>query len=73
MATDDGLAQEPEAVGMDVDEGELPHNLQLSLNVLQTLKTAQAQHGLRHSDYTRYRHVRPYLGAALTKLTDPSA
>ena len=29
----------------------------LSLNVLQVIKTAQAQHGLRHSDYTRYRHV----------------
>ncbi len=27
----------------------------LSLNLLQTIKIAQAQHGLRHNDYTRYR------------------
>lgn len=59
MATDNGLAQEPEAVGMDVDGEGSPPNLQLSLNVLQYLKTAQAQHGLRHSDYARYRHVQP--------------
>jgi nitrate reductase assembly molybdenum cofactor insertion protein NarJ len=64
MTMDNGLAQEPEAVGMDVDGEELPPKLQLSLNVLQTIKTAQAQHGLRHSDYTRYRHVRTSPGGS---------
>ncbi len=51
-------------MGMDVDGEELPPKLQLSLNVLQTIKTAQAQHGLRHSDYTRYRHVRTSPGGS---------
>lgn len=41
---------------MNVDEGDdaAPAPL-LSLSLLQVVKTAQAQHGLRHSDYTRYR------------------
>ena len=29
----------------------------LSLAVLQTIRTAQAQHGLRHNDHARYRHA----------------
>ena len=43
---------------MEADGEDLQSNPLLALNILQTLKTAQAQHGLRHNDYTRYRHVK---------------
>ncbi|KAF5743651.1 signal recognition particle subunit SRP68 [Tripterygium wilfordii] len=33
-------------------------NPKFSINVLQLLKFAQMQHGLRHGDYTRYRRYR---------------
>ena len=35
-------------------EGSLPA-AQISLNVLQTIRTAQTQNGLKHGDYGRYR------------------
>ena len=55
---DGASAQEPQTMEVDgaISE-EAPVLPLLSLNVLQIIKTAQAQHGLRHSDYTRYRHV----------------
>jgi hypothetical protein len=41
---------------MEVDGGEQgPPSEPLVLNVLQTVKSAQLQHGLRHEDYDRYR------------------
>lgn len=47
---------------MDVDE---QINPRFSINVLQLLKSAQMQHGLRHRDYTRYRR---YCTARLRRL-----
>lgn len=35
----------------------LDFNLILIFTVLQLLKSAQMQHGLRHGDYTRYRYI----------------
>lgn len=56
-------------ISMEVDGGTTPPTDQInpkySVNVLQLLKTAQAQHGLRHSDYTRYRR---YCSARLRRL-----
>ena len=40
---------------MVVDLGDIPASPPLSLSVTQTINTAQAQHGLRHSDFVRYR------------------
>ena len=40
---------------MAVDLGDNPASPPLSLPVTQMINTAQAQHGLRHSDYARYR------------------
>jgi len=42
-----------------------PVEQQFSLNVLQMIKGAQAQHGLRHGDYQRYRR---YCTARLVRL-----
>ena len=59
MDADDGsVSQEPEHVCIETDGEDLQASPVLTLNILQTLKTAQAQHGLRHNDYTRYRHVK---------------
>ncbi|KAJ3703277.1 hypothetical protein LUZ61_006982 [Rhynchospora tenuis] len=49
---------------MDVDE-EKQIGPKFQINVLQLLKSAQMQHGLRHSDYTRYRK---YCTARLRRL-----
>ncbi|CAL5220684.1 g2733 [Coccomyxa viridis] len=40
---------------MAVDLGDIPASPPLSLPVTQIINTAQAQHGLRHSDFARYR------------------
>ena len=45
------------AENMAVDQEDLPMAPPVSLAVTQTINTAQAQHGLRHSDYARYRQV----------------
>lgn len=47
---------------MEIDE---KINPKFSINVLQLLKSAQMQHGLRHRDYTRYRR---YCTARLRRL-----
>lgn len=54
---------------MEIDK-EIPpstdqSNKKYSVNVLQLLKIAQSQHGLRHGDYTRYRR---YCSARLRRL-----
>ncbi|MCL7039798.1 hypothetical protein MKW94_011340 [Papaver nudicaule] len=56
-----------EAVSMDIDDKKNDHqiNPKFSINVLQLLKSAQMQHGLRHGDYTRYRR---YCTARLRRL-----
>ena len=43
------------AEDMAVDQQDLPVAPPVNLAVTQTINTAQAQHGLRHSDYARYR------------------
>ena len=43
------------AENMTVDLEDVPPPPPVSLPVTQTINTAQAQHGLRHSDYGRYR------------------
>lgn len=53
------MAESENAQPMDVDAGEeeastLPQT-QLTLDVLGTIKSAQAQNGLKHGDYMRYR------------------
>lgn len=40
----------------------------LVVKVLQLLKSAQMQHGLRHGDYTRYRYCYSFLGLVLLDL-----
>lgn len=51
---------------MEVDDGKAAANSpKFSINVLQLLKSAQMQHGLRHRDYTRYRR---YCTARLRRL-----
>ncbi|OVA09671.1 hypothetical protein BVC80_9101g207 [Macleaya cordata] len=63
------MAKEGEAMAMEIDEKK-PQvsdqiNPKFSINVLQLLKSAQMQHGLRHGDYTRYRR---YCTARLRRL-----
>ncbi|CAN6443184.1 unnamed protein product [Victoria cruziana] len=63
------MAKGDEASAMDVDDGKpsVPDqtNPKFSVNVLQLVKSAQMQHGLRHGDYTRYRR---YCSARLRRL-----
>ena len=49
----EGQSQEPVA-GPSVDSSVLAA---LPFSLLSTIKTAQAEHGLRHSDYLRYRYL----------------
>ena len=41
----------------------------VTLPLMQVIKTAQAQHGLRHGDYTRYRYVRAYAACSMSQCT----
>ncbi|KAK1280378.1 hypothetical protein QJS04_geneDACA015065 [Acorus gramineus] len=64
------MSKAKEASAMDVDEKNPDShqhqiNPKFSINVLQMLKTAQMQHGLRQRDYTRYRR---YCTARLRRL-----
>ena len=47
-----GAIEEPSDEAAAEPKPELPL---LSVDILQTIRTAQAQHGLRHGDYGRYR------------------
>ncbi|KAL5982923.1 hypothetical protein ACLOJK_017002 [Asimina triloba] len=58
----DALAMEIDGGTSDTGES---NNPKFSINVLQLLKSAQMQHGLRHRDYTRYRR---YCNARLRRL-----
>lgn len=49
---------------MDIDDAAIK-STQFSVNVLQLIKAAQGQHGVRHHDYTRYRR---YCTARLRRL-----
>jgi hypothetical protein len=40
---------------MEVDNAPAALGSQISLNILQTIRTAQTQNGLKHGDYGRYR------------------
>ncbi|KAK7316861.1 hypothetical protein RJT34_00621 [Clitoria ternatea] len=60
------MGKQSKATTMEIDDPD--HNQILpkfSVNVLQLLKSAQMQHGLRHGDYTRYRR---YCTARLRRL-----
>ncbi|KAI3414598.1 uncharacterized protein J3R85_016120 [Psidium guajava] len=60
------MARENGASAMEVDDSQSDPNMQkFSINVLQLLKSAQMQHGLRHGDYARYRR---YCTARLRRL-----
>ncbi|XP_010249222.1 PREDICTED: signal recognition particle subunit SRP68 [Nelumbo nucifera] len=63
------MAKVSDASAMDIDEKKSQNSDQIhpkfSINVLQLLKSAQMQHGLRHGDYTRYRR---YCTARLRRL-----
>uniref|UniRef100_A0A1D1YCY8 Signal recognition particle subunit SRP68 n=1 Tax=Anthurium amnicola TaxID=1678845 RepID=A0A1D1YCY8_9ARAE len=63
------MGKAEEAAAMEVDEKKPDVQGQISpkfsMNVLQLLKSAQMQHGLRHRDYTRYRR---YCTARLRRL-----
>ncbi|XP_031473917.1 uncharacterized protein LOC116246272 [Nymphaea colorata] len=60
------MAKGDDASAMEVDDGKPSHtNPKFSVNVLQLVKSAQMQHGLRHGDYTRYRR---YCSARLRRL-----
>ncbi|PPD73878.1 hypothetical protein GOBAR_DD29199 [Gossypium barbadense] len=63
------MAKVNEAAAMEIDDPNAnisdQINPKFSINVLQLLKSAQMQHGLRHGDYTRYRR---YCTARLRRL-----
>ncbi|TYH08930.1 hypothetical protein ES288_A07G056200v1 [Gossypium darwinii] len=63
------MAKVNEAAAMEIDDPNSNISDQISpkfsINVLQLLKSAQMQHGLRHGDYTRYRR---YCTARLRRL-----
>ncbi|KAF7834039.1 signal recognition particle subunit SRP68 [Senna tora] len=63
------MGKESEVSAMEVDDPKSKNSDQIvpkfSINVLQLLKSAQMQHGLRHGDYTRYRR---YCTARLRRL-----
>ncbi|KAG6746238.1 hypothetical protein POTOM_050769 [Populus tomentosa] len=63
------MGKENEATAMEVDGPKSNNpdqiNPRYSINVLQLLKSAQMQHGLRHGDYARYRR---YCTARLRRL-----
>ncbi|CAI0548037.1 unnamed protein product, partial [Linum tenue] len=63
------MGKDNEATAMVVDGSKTNDSDQInprySINVLQLLKSAQMQHGLRHGDYTRYRR---YCSARLRRL-----
>ncbi|XP_031277331.1 signal recognition particle subunit SRP68 [Pistacia vera] len=63
------MAKANEASAMEIDDPKSNNSDQISpkfsINVLQLLKSAQMQHGLRHGDYTRYRR---YCTARLRRL-----
>ncbi|KAK9117708.1 hypothetical protein Sjap_016655 [Stephania japonica] len=63
------MGKENEASSMEIDDKKpeiSDHmNPKFTINVLQLLKSAQMQHGLRHGDYTRYRR---YCSARLRRL-----
>ncbi|XP_057971291.1 uncharacterized protein LOC131160023 [Malania oleifera] len=63
------MGKESEASAMEIDAPKSHASDQInpkfSINVLQLLKSAQMQHGLRHGDYTRYRR---YCTARLRRL-----
>lgn len=65
----DSMGKQSEASAMEIDNpkasGPDPASPKFSINVLQLLKSAQMQHGLRHGDYTRYRR---YCTARLRRL-----
>ncbi|TKY73709.1 Signal recognition particle subunit SRP68 [Spatholobus suberectus] len=64
-----GKERESQASTMEIDDPKSTVSDQtlpkFSINVLQLLKSAQMQHGLRHGDYTRYRR---YCTARLRRL-----
>ncbi|KAB1217532.1 Signal recognition particle subunit SRP68 [Morella rubra] len=63
------MGKQNEASVMEIDDAKTNLTDQISpkfsINVLQLLKSAQLQHGLRHGDYTRYRR---YCTARLRRL-----
>ncbi|KAG4998920.1 hypothetical protein JHK87_019992 [Glycine soja] len=63
------MGKESQASAMEIDAPKSTNSDQIvpkfSINVLQLLKSAQMQHGLRHGDYTRYRR---YCTARLRRL-----
>ncbi|KAK2384990.1 signal recognition particle subunit SRP68 [Trifolium repens] len=66
---EDSMGKENQSSAMEVDDPKSTNSDQIaskfSINVLQLLKSAQMQHGLRHGDYTRYRR---YCTARLRRL-----
>lgn len=64
------MGKEKDVAAMEIDDDHISNisdsiNHKFSINVLQLLKNAQMQHGLRHGDYTRYRR---YCTARLRRL-----
>lgn len=63
------MGKESDSSAMEIDDEKSNISEQInpkfSINVLQLLKSAQMQHGLRHGDYTRYRR---YCSARLRRL-----
>ncbi|KAM7272999.1 hypothetical protein ACFE04_027663 [Oxalis oulophora] len=63
------MGKDTEVSSMEIDDPNSINSDQItpkfSINVLQLLKSAQMQHGLRHGDYTRYRR---YCSARLRRL-----
>ncbi|KAI3882912.1 hypothetical protein MKW92_000419 [Papaver armeniacum] len=67
------MAKENEAISMEIDDKNTDQmNPKFSINVLQLLKSAQMQHGLRHGDYTKsvfYSWAREINKRAITETT----
>ena len=51
------MEQQPDEGQPEQEPQEPRQQLIVSLDVFQCIRQAQAQHGLRHSDYKRYRYI----------------
>ena len=50
---------------IEIEQQEPSPQIVLSLDVFQSIRQAQAQHGLRHSDFKRYRYLPDSCGQKL--------
>lgn len=58
MASDQSVEQQAPGGELEAEHQEQPKTpVSISLDLFQSVRQAQSQHGLRHNDYKRYRYV----------------